>query len=520
MPYAFHIAFMISIITITKSQNFAFYPLELPYKIHSHASGIYNNTLTIINGIDDATEPIDTSYSVQLSPTSTTWTDHDLTMPLDTTAILIEGDSTVQIDHLLYIVNPNTIGNDAIRYKIMFVYDLSSHQYVHHSAPLIRSAFPCTVYNANRNTIYIIGGIDITAAFPVPAVPYTQTYSVSANRWDLAQDMNIARGYAGCAMGASHEYIFLFGGARSVDDLRNGYPLRSIERYSVIDDEWNVLPQSMKTAKGNIKCSLLPMNEKIYCSSQAMQDTKWEVFDPMDFAIQTIEIETPRILFSVSLWRDTCLMVTGGAAIRDGVMSYFDSTEYLGQCPPPNTLNPVIKLNEIPTFDPTITPTLRPTKEPTNRYDVSQCFIGKKCYKSKNCCPNHFHGKDRESVGISCHYKHKLCCLEVGYVCSTDGDCCGRNKCEAHVCVKPKFPKFYGSVYGRSDGTHGGDVQLRMHSQHMMMDDVGLETMDAALVHNVWVLAAFCAVCLVLLVVAWCGVVKTDYGEFQPSQSL
>eukprot|EP01084_Bolivina_argentea_P045991 84661_1 len=121
---------------------------------------------------------------------------------------------------------------------------------------------------------------------------------------------------------------------------------------------------------------------------------------------------------------------------------------------------------EHPTINPTYTPTIAtatPTNVPPN-VNITQCFIGSKCKKAKDCCPDTM--DEIYKNGIECsikktinidkntndkqwiHNKEKIisyCCVENGYFgCSFNDDCCNeKSVCFAGVCMNDKPHKNY-----------------------------------------------------------------------------
>eukprot|EP01084_Bolivina_argentea_P237711 399421_1 len=300
-------------------------PFTLTQGIVNHAAGIYNHRLFVINGdaINDIHRVVSDSIYLYAF-LNQSWITKNITMPLNTTRISNYGDNCVQIDHLLYIINPMTYGPTAavISHHIMFVYDLSLNEYILSSTsiPLHKGSYACSVYDNKNHAIYTIGGYDGNNL----GLSYTQKYNITASIWTEVDTINIGRYHAGCSMDITMSNIFLFGG------LHNNNNLNSIEKYDVNSNQWSELPVTLNTARRHHVCRLLPNDEQIYCMGGYDGTNKLdsvEIFDPTYYDIQITRLNVARFHFQASLWSESCMVITGGN-------SYLDSVEYIGNCPP------------------------------------------------------------------------------------------------------------------------------------------------------------------------------------------
>eukprot|EP01083_Nonionella_stella_P069708 186026_1 len=308
--------------------------IKLPVPISGHAAGVYNNQFTIINGYDTYnTNPINGSYSISLYPIhNTNWILHSFSMPLGVSEIYSLGSISVQNDNLVYIINPVTVGGTATSLHVMFIYDLSLNQYQSSSIspPLHYVGKPCVVYNKNSDMIYSIGGYTDYSEPNDGRQSYTQRYDVANNIWDKVGEINLARLDAGCSMDISNENIYLFAG-RIEDKIS-----KTIEKYSVVDDKWIVLSETLTQSRFGIICKLFPNNAKIYCMggidhSQKPYDLV-DIFNPLNYSVTTTTLNVKRRDLAATLWDNDCMIISGGVIVWGSGHLATDSIEYLGHC--------------------------------------------------------------------------------------------------------------------------------------------------------------------------------------------
>ena len=366
----------------THLANFTINELKLVQPTVLHASAIYNNRLFIINGQTNNSIDVLDAYSIALDVTQSEWTKYSSVLPDVITGLRVDGNIVVQPngDNLLYIINPETVNAPSssidFNHQWMWIYNLSSNTYSDFMpTPLQFTRVPCVAFNGNNNLIYVMGGIDQNGA----ARDVTQTYDIIEAIWSSIDSINIPRAFAGCAVDANDENIFLFGGASSIVDIVNN-PFDSIEKLSVSEGaEWMVLEETLSTPRAQIICTLLGVDGKIYCSSRE-GDNRWDVFDPLDFSVQRVYINEARVFLSVTVYRESCLYATGGRQFGQNnvvVPQIRDSIENIGECAIFNptaspTINPTndpasMAPTESPTDDSTLVPTDNPTPEPTQR---------------------------------------------------------------------------------------------------------------------------------------------------------
>eukprot|EP01084_Bolivina_argentea_P291182 500430_1 len=332
--------------------------ISIPVQLIDHASAIHNNILYLINHhmIEHNTSSIfQQIYSFNLSSSSAVWYIYNVKMPIQSPGIANEGQNTVQIGSKLYMINPR-LTPTPYDPQSMLIFDLSSQTYVEFSTysfqPTLYGASSCAV--SNNNLIYVIGGWNSGNTSTA-----TQVYQITADSWNLLSDIIVGRWAAGCAFDASRTNIFLFGGSRGwTTDF-----IDSIERYSVEENKWYLLSETLNEPTVGLTCQLFPYDAKIYChggftvsgARRGYLDFT-QIFDPNDYSFETLFLIESRRNCKISMWTDECMIITGGTYINEGL----ETIEYYGHCRF-GLFQPTYSATGIPTIQPTIEPTANPT---------------------------------------------------------------------------------------------------------------------------------------------------------------
>eukprot|EP01083_Nonionella_stella_P243239 847765_1 len=181
--------------------NFTFLYPSLPEPSWCHATAIYNHTLTVFSGTWDNTGGIfkwrQYSHSSSLNPYTGTWTKHNFTNPGNSGSLMSIRQNFVQVDYLVYVINPQTDVSSSTGQ--MYVFDLKANSYsVSRRAQPERGGYHgCTVYNDDANLIYHLGGTPASSASPFT---YLQVYDIGNNAWQQKSNLLQGKFLNGCAM--------------------------------------------------------------------------------------------------------------------------------------------------------------------------------------------------------------------------------------------------------------------------------------------------------------------------------
>eukprot|EP01084_Bolivina_argentea_P171448 297023_1 len=344
----------------------------LPQKMREHFAVIYNDTFTVFGGYDstgDYIKPFQ-STAIFITLNAKQWTVTNVTLPLNISGISMEGNSAVQINAKLYIINPQTFGGTGTVFHQLFIYNLITKQFTVSAIPTYLSEGSCSLYNDNNNIIYTIGG------YSNGGLRYTQRFNVLSNKWIIPGGNTVnAKWHSGCSLDATNDHIYYFGGYKSGTGQTN-----EIEKYTMLDNAWTLLSSTLTVPRHNFRCRLLSTDNYIYCiggGSSGGVLNMVDVFQPTtESIINTIALNKPRYFgLSTTLWNDNkCLIIVGG---WDGT-TYFDLIETLGDCTAPTSSpskNPTSAPSVSPSKAPTIIPTLAPSKSPSYAPFISPTSI-------------------------------------------------------------------------------------------------------------------------------------------------
>eukprot|EP01084_Bolivina_argentea_P211280 359409_1 len=354
------IYFVVSALVMIPSQTqytFNVSHITLPEAVMYHFSGIYNQKLTIAAGSLPASE------SIQIPLDTNEWIQIHRSLPINVSVFFATGNCNVQIKNKVYLINCDTNAVSVVSGQFMFIYDLLSNEYSIAATPTYSAHSSCSVYNTQNNMIYTIGGSGNDHSY----MGYTQRFDISSNIWiSLGGNTVVARLSGGCSLDVTEGNIFYFGGHDALNDV----DLKSIEKYSVLNDRWTAISTTISVARIGLICKLLPNPHDcvdcIYCmggkSKYGPTFNNVDVFNTVtETMIHTMYLNVARYGFAATLWNDgKCLFISGGA---NGIpQKLLNSIEYYGDCSVP-TINPTL----IPTTNPTLTTKYIYTSEtPTN----------------------------------------------------------------------------------------------------------------------------------------------------------
>eukprot|EP01084_Bolivina_argentea_P149623 261350_1 len=336
--------------------------VKLPQKMREHFAGIYNDTFTLLGGVDSTNSFIQKhqTNTIYITLNDNEWSSNIISLPLNISGLSHEDDSSVTINEKLYIINPSVSGGTAKYNHEMFIYDFRTNELSVSVAPTYQVFGVCVVYNSNNHIIYVLGGYN-AGDFK----RYTQRFNILTNIWISpgANTVN-AKYHAGCALDASNEHIFYFGGYSASNGV-----LDEIEKYSMLNNEWNMLSTTLTERKRFVKCRLLSLDMNIYCIGgygTVGELNTIDIFDPTTQSIiNTTYLNIARYYFTATLWNDDqCIIIGGG---WDGT-SYFDAIETIGDCTAPTkspSTAPTNSPSAAPSIFPSTSPSVSPTKSPT-----------------------------------------------------------------------------------------------------------------------------------------------------------
>eukprot|EP01084_Bolivina_argentea_P259832 438609_1 len=264
--------------------------------------------------------------------------------------------AALQVHDKLYIPCCTSSSRKAIiaRRQYITIYDLQLKSFL----PSINSNLPstshvkiatgCMLYSMKQNCIYAIGVMGIKDN---PYKPNNQTliYYINNNSWSFVASTNVARYSAGCAMDTLQNNIFLFGGKTSIE---NHAARKTIERYSVKNNKWYLLPDSFIEPRRDFTCELFPFDGNIYCvggENPYSFPNIWywcgsnivQRFNPLNYKVDFLYMNERRRNPKIIMWKDNCMLIVGSLFYIKNYdpgdsnynVQYNQTIEYYGICP-------------------------------------------------------------------------------------------------------------------------------------------------------------------------------------------